>query len=85
MAKYKARPFYSVRYGAGDITFGLHGDYETNDAGEIKALDALCPRYIRRIDEPEKKAEVAKEAPAKAEEKPKVAPKRKANAKPSAK
>lgn len=92
MAKYKARPFYSVRYGSGDIIFGSNGDYETQDAGEIRALDALCPRYLKKAEEPVKQAEA--DAKPKAEEAPEKSPKptaekpaakRKANANVSAK
>lgn len=87
MAKYKASPFYVVKYGEGEIKFGANGDYETADAGEIKALDALCPRYLKKAEELAKQADVAvkpkaEEAPVKtskpAAEKP--ATKRKANA-----
>lgn len=68
MAKFKAKPYYSVHYKDGNnIRFDQNGFYETDDAGEIEVLKALCPRYISLVDEGKKvtKAEES-EAPKKA-------------------
>lgn len=56
MAKYKASPYYMV----GDIKFDMNGEYATEKADEIEALDALAPVWVRKLDE-EKKTEEPKE------------------------
>ena len=66
MAKFKAEPFYSVRYEADVINFDHVGEYQTIDEGEITVLNALCPRYLICMDE-----EKAKVDEPKAEEAPK--------------
>lgn len=50
MAEYKASPHYSV----GDIRFDSSGHYQTGDAAEVKRLDALTPKWVARLDKPEK-------------------------------
>ena len=73
MAKYKASPYYMV----GDIQFDMHGEYATEKAEEIAALDELVPTWVRKVDEPKKVAEEPKEP-----DEPKAAPKpRKASGK----
>ena len=67
MAKYKAAPFYVVTTGESSVKFDWLGEYETDKAGEIKALDALVPKWIKRIDDPEQE-------PVKTEDKPDDAP-----------
>lgn len=62
MARYHASPHYIV----GNIEFDMHGTYETEDAKEITALDALVPTWISR-EQDETKAPV-KEIEKKAEE-----------------
>lgn len=57
MATYKASSFYEVKNGNSTIKFDWLGNYETADASEIKALDALVPTWIKRIDEPEQSNE----------------------------
>ncbi|GIQ63712.1 hypothetical protein PACILC2_22800 [Paenibacillus cisolokensis] len=58
MAKYKASPNYAIQFGNKTIKFGWLGDYETEDAAEIKALDALVPHWIKRVDEPKPEVNV---------------------------
>lgn len=58
MAKYKASPGYAVQVGKKTIKFGWLGDYETNAAAEITALDALSPKWIKKVDEPNPEAAV---------------------------
>lgn len=69
MANYLASPRYSV----GDIVFDMNGGYETEDAAEIKRLDALVPMWIKRVDEPEEPKKDAE--PAAEEDAVKPAPK----------
>ena len=58
MAKYKAEPHYAV---GADIQFDYFGNYETEDAKEIKQLDELAPKWIKRVDEPkQEKVETSK-------------------------
>lgn len=57
MAKYKASPYYMV----GDIKFDMNGEYATEKADEIEALDALAPVWVRKLDG-EKKTEEPKPA-----------------------
>lgn len=64
MAKYAGTPFYAVNLGGKQIEFNFFGEYETNDAEDIKKLDALTPAYFKRVDATD------------AEEKPKPTPKK---------
>ncbi|EMT54719.1 hypothetical protein I532_03905 [Brevibacillus borstelensis AK1] len=64
MAQYKAHPAYAVNVGGRTIHFDYFGQYRTDDPKEIAVLDALCPTWIKRVDEPEPKTEEP-EAPAK--------------------
>ncbi|CDN42086.1 hypothetical protein [Paenibacillus sp. P22] len=67
MAKYEAHPLYGVVSGAVDVKFDHAGAYETEDAAEIAVLDALCPLWAARVDEPQPEDEgeqPAKKAPA---------------------
>lgn len=56
MAKYKADPFYEIESGNVRVRFDYFGNYETDDKAEIEAIDALCPVWVKRIDEPEEDA-----------------------------
>ncbi len=64
MAKYKGHPYYSVHIDdKKSVRFDHNGNYETSNAKETAALDALVPRYFARVDEPKQpkpKAEPAK-------------------------
>lgn len=66
MAVYKASPFYSVGSDQ-KIVFDHAGVYKTDVESEIKQLNALCPRWISRIesDEGKEKPEEPKPAPKK--------------------
>ncbi|MDQ0174383.1 hypothetical protein [Bacillus chungangensis] len=81
MAKFKATPFYSVRYGDKSLTFGLDGIYETEDDGEIRALMELCPRYLTCLEKAEKLKTEEKSEPAEKPKATKPKPKPKASAK----
>lgn len=52
MAKYKAEPFYSVNLGDQKVVFDYFGNYETDNEAQIEALNALCPKWIKCVDEP---------------------------------
>lgn len=52
MAQYKAQPFYAVEVGDRTITFDFFGAYETDKQDEVAVLDALCPVWVKRVDEP---------------------------------
>lgn len=62
MEKYKADPFYAINLGKEKIVFNYFGEYETDNAEEIEALNALCPKWIKCVSEtvsqPEKEPEV---------------------------
>lgn len=66
MAQYKAHPHYAIKVGDQTITFDYFGAYETDNQDEIAALDALCPTWLKRVDEP--KPENADEPEPKTEE-----------------
>lgn len=73
MAIYKARPFYEIKVGKQTVVFDYFGEYATEDAGTIAALDKLVPAYIRRTDESvAAKAEQMKTTEAITEDKPKA-------------
>lgn len=59
MAKYKADAFYAINLGKEKIVFNYFGEYETEKAEEIEALNALCPKWIKCVetDESEKEPE----------------------------
>lgn len=63
MAQYKAHPLYAVNIGGRTLHFDYFGQYSTDDPKEIAVLDALCPTWIKRVDEIEQKTEES-EAPA---------------------
>lgn len=51
MATYKASPFYNVKINDKAVSFDFSGTYATEDEAEIAALNALCPTWIKRVDE----------------------------------
>lgn len=64
MAKYKGRPYYSVRIDdKKSVKFDNNGDYETSNTKEIEVLDSLVPRYFNRVDEPKKQKPKAESKP----------------------
>lgn len=54
MAKYEAAPFYEIESGNVRVKFDFFGVYVTENQDEIAVLDALCPTWIKRVDEPAK-------------------------------
>jgi hypothetical protein len=54
MAKYEAAPFYEIESGNVRVKFDFFGAYVTDNQDEIAVLDALCPTWIKRVDEPAK-------------------------------
>ena len=85
MAKYKSEPKYMVRNGDIRITFDYAGEYETDDAEEIKILDERAPRYVRKIDGGKRPArsepKPEEETKGKSESKPESTPKNKSGGK----
>lgn len=68
MAKYKGQPEYSVTIDEHfSVVFDKFGFYETTDKDEIKTLDGLVPRYIKKVQE---SAKPEPETPDQAEPKP---------------
>lgn len=64
MAKYKAQPEYTVTIGENfSVEFDKFGFYETSEKDEIKALDALVPRYIKKVDDGKAKESKESEQP----------------------
>ncbi|MCG5252618.1 hypothetical protein [Brevibacillus agri] len=72
MAKYKSTPFYEIEGNGVRVKFDFFGEYETNKADEIAALNALCPTWVVCIDptgaiepKPEEPAKPARKSSAK--------------------
>lgn len=65
MATYKASPSYVVSSGDIAVRFDVFGSYETEDAAEIAVLDALCPTWIKRVEDEDKPEESADKPAAK--------------------
>lgn len=77
LAKYKGQPEYAVTIGEHfAVVFDKFGFYETDDKDEIKTLDELVPRYIKKVQES------AKPEPEKPEPEPTQTQRKKPGAKP---
>jgi len=50
LATYKGAPNYSVSINGKNVRFDWLGEYTTDDASEVKVLDGLAPRWIKRVD-----------------------------------
>lgn len=81
MARYKSEPKYMVRNDDIRITFDYAGEYETDNAAEIKILDGLVPRYMRKVDDESPRVDPETKPDEKSESKPESTPKNKSGGK----